>query len=661
VYEPFFVFSEIGGFLMDKKPTNEEMEQRIKELEVKALEGRQAEEVLRESEARYRSIFEHTGAATVIIEEDTTLSMANTRFENLSGYSKKEIESRMKWTDFVAGEDLERMKEYHVKRREDKCIAPNSYEFRLVDRQGNIKNILLSVGMIPGTKQSVVSLTDVTYFKQTEEKLRESEARYRAIFENNPVQTIVVDNEGKIKDVNLAKKNSGDRMPDIGKVMYKDYAGKHEIDMHTRLMKCIRSRRIKRFGKLRYGDKVLSVIIAPFSNGAIITSEDITEIKRIEEQTRKNMDMLQEVFNGIKDPLFTVEKDLSVKMFNKAASEYYQVAEPKNVLGKPCYQAFMGRSGPCEGCNILLMVSKSKGGTFRREIMDPSILEKITVYPLKEESSKVGVAIIQVTDSTETRQIERQLMQSEKLASLGLLVAGIAHEINNPNNFISFNIPILRDYLNGLIPIIDDYVEDHQDFGLFGMSYPEFRKDIFKLLDNMEHGSCRINATVSRLKEFIQRRDRGEKRRVNLKKVIENVVDICQAQIKKMVKTLEVSVPKDLPPIFTDPQALEQILINLLINAAQAADKEDSCVRINVVPEKTRRNRLMIEVKDNGCGMDDETTRKIFDPFFTSKAPGTGTGLGLYVCHNLIDGIGGLIKVESKPGKGSTFTVILPG
>ncbi|RZB30628.1 MAG: hypothetical protein SRB1_02908 [Desulfobacteraceae bacterium Eth-SRB1] len=492
--------------------------------------------------------------------------------------------------------------------------------------------------------------------RQAEEML----TRYRAMFENNPVQTVVVDNEGKIKDVNLAKKNSCERMPDIGDVMYKDYAGKHEIDMHARLMKCIQSHRIKKFDKLRYGDRFLSVTIAPFSRGAIITSEDITEIKHSEEQNRKSLTMLQTIFDGVRDPLITVERDLSVKMLNRAACEYHQVTEPEDVLGKPCYKAFKGRSVPCKGCNIPSAVSNGKDATFEQKgNKGSSISEKVAIYSLKGKDSGLGAAIIQITDMTEARRTERQLMKSEKLSSLGLLVSGIAHEINNPNNFISFNIPILRDYLKELIPIIDDYVEGHQDFALFGMSYPEFRKDIFKLLDNMEHGSHRINATVSRLKEFTQRRDRGEKRRVDLKEVIEKGIAICKSQIDKMVKFLEVSIPEDLPPIFTDPQSLEQVLINLLLNAAQAADKEDSRVRINVVPGKTRRDHLMIEVSDNGCGMDDETIKKIFDPFFTNKTPGTGTGLGLYVCHNLIDGLGGRIKVKSAPGEGSTFQIIL--
>jgi two-component system cell cycle sensor histidine kinase/response regulator CckA len=143
-----------------------------------------AEKALRESEAKYRSVFEKTGTATVIIEEDMTISMANTEFEKLSGMSKQEIEGKMKWTEFVAGEDLEKMKRYHTERREKGMQAPGQYEFRFIDKQGNIKHVFINVGVISGTKKSVASLTDITEHKRIEEALRESEEKYRLLVEN---------------------------------------------------------------------------------------------------------------------------------------------------------------------------------------------------------------------------------------------------------------------------------------------------------------------------------------------------------------------------------------------------------------------------------------------------------------------------------------------
>ena len=146
---------------------------------------------------------------------------------------------------------------------------------------------------------------------------------------------------------------------------------------------------------------------------------------------------------------------------------------------------------------------------------------------------------------------------------------------------------------------------------------------------------------------------------MDINRVIEKSLAISRGKIERMVKSFEVNAPQNLPTIRTDSEILEQVLINLLVNAAQAADKEDSWVKLNVLTENKDRGHLIIEVSDNGCGMDDITRKKIFDPFFTTKPAGEGTGLGLYVCHNLLEGLGGRIEVESEPGKGSKFRVIL--
>lgn len=260
---------------------------------------------------------------------------------------------------------------------------------------------------------------------------------------------------------------------------------------------------------------------------------------------------------------------------------------------------------------------------------------------------------------TKEKLTEIQLGQSKNLASLGLFVSGIAHELGNLNNCLTFNIPILRAYLKVLIPILDDYAKREQDFELFGMSYPDFREDVFKILDSIEHASNRIVETGSGLREFIKMASEEKRRSVDVGKVIKKSVDVCRGQIRRKVKSFEINIADDLPTIHTDPLALEQVLINLLINAAQAVDSEDSLVVLSAKLGNKLRDYLIIEVSDNGCGMDEETREKIFDPFYTTKEDMKGSGLGLFVSKNLIEDLGGLIEVESKVGKGSTFRVTL--
>jgi signal transduction histidine kinase len=218
----------------------------------------------------------------------------------------------------------------------------------------------------------------------------------------------------------------------------------------------------------------------------------------------------------------------------------------------------------------------------------------------------------------------------------------------------------MRSYLQELIPIIDEYAKAHQDFELFGMSYPEFRKDIFKLLDNIEHGAKRINNTVSELREFSRRKDKVRLDWVDIEQVIDKGIALSRNKIRRMVKSLEINIADDMPLAYTDPEILEQVLINLLINAAQAANKADSWIKVKVSLGTVWQGHLIIEVSDNGAGMDKETRQKVFDPFFTTKPLREGTGMGLYLCHNFVELLGGRIEVESELGIGSTFKVVLP-
>ena len=203
------------------------------------------------------------------------------------------------------------------------------------------------------------------------------------------------------------------------------------------------------------------------------------------------------------------------------------------------------------------------------------------------------------------------------------------------------------------------------------MTYTEFREDIFELLDNVQHGSKQIKSIVQDLKVF-SRADREKKssgdgkddkpEKIDLRPVFEKVISFCRAKIERNVKTFNVQMPEKLPEVPVESQLLEQILINLLINAAEAFDqpaRENSMVNLSVSTDDAKKSQLIIEVKDNGKGMDEKTKEKIFDPFFTTKFLEGGTGLGMYIVHNLIEKIGAKIEIDSRPGQGSSFKVKL--
>ncbi|GAB4306626.1 MAG: hypothetical protein Kow0019_01670 [Methanobacteriaceae archaeon] len=185
---------------------------------------KKTEKALKESENYYRTIFENTGTATVIIEDDTTISMVNSEFEKLSGYSREEIENKKSWTEFVYEEDLKQMLEYHSLRRTGGKKAPRTYEFRFINKNKVLKYIFLNVAVIPGTKKSVASLLDVTQRKYAEEDLKKSEEKYRLVVETASEGIVVLDWKGKIVDIN-------NRALEMAGLVKKDMINKNFIEI----------------------------------------------------------------------------------------------------------------------------------------------------------------------------------------------------------------------------------------------------------------------------------------------------------------------------------------------------------------------------------------------------------------------------------------------
>ena len=387
---------------------------------------------------------------------------------------------------------------------------------------------------------------------------------------------------------------------------------------------------------------------------------EIEERRQIEDHLRKNRNTLQTVIDGISDSLILVDKDMQIRMLNRVAAETYHIDSLDSVIGKLCYHEF-GGIGSCEECIIPGAVQRGESYTYERQgLADAERLERFTIYPVTETDDASGGAIIRICDITEEKRFEQQLVQSEKMASLGILVSSIGHEINNPNNFITFNIPILREYLEALIQISDQYAGTQSDLELFHMSYDEFRMDVFKLVSNIEHGASRISNFVSNLREFSQSNGNREKVWLELPVVIDKVLSICRSQIKKRIRDFTVDIPAGQPRIYAEEYSMEQVLLNLIVNAVQAADKADAGVRLSASTGDSWRDTTIITVSDNGCGIDEKNLGKIFNPFYTTKSASEGTGLGLYVCHNLVQRLGGRIETESKKGEGSTFTIFLP-
>lgn len=200
------------------------LQARVRDLEVSEARWKKAEETLMESERKYRTIFENTGAATILIDRDTTIIMVNTEYEKLTNIPREEVEGKRSWTEFIHPDDLRQMVEYHYRRRSDPSLAPRNYEARVVNKHGDIRYCYLTVAVIPGTNQSVASLLDITERINAEDALRTSEEKYRLLVETMNDGLGVQDEHGLVTYVN-------DRMCQMIGYSRKELIGRSVIEL----------------------------------------------------------------------------------------------------------------------------------------------------------------------------------------------------------------------------------------------------------------------------------------------------------------------------------------------------------------------------------------------------------------------------------------------
>jgi PAS domain S-box-containing protein len=277
------------------------------------------EDALTESEIRYRTIFENTGTAMVIIEEDTMVGFANKEFFRLTGYSQDDIDSRKSWTEFVYEDDLNRMIEQHKIRRTGSGDALRQYEFRLITKSGEIRNMLLTIEMFPGTKRSIASLIDITDRKRIEEALRESESKYRNLSETTHDVIVTTDFEGKITYANPAAKKLVGVQEIIGKSM-RDFMHPDLVPKHQKMLE---ARRQGFSDILSYewhfispndGSSVSLDVISslhldhgkPF--GVLFNAWDITDRRRVEEALRESEEKYRVVAEGASDGIAIIRE-----------------------------------------------------------------------------------------------------------------------------------------------------------------------------------------------------------------------------------------------------------------------------------------------------------------------------------------------------------------
>ncbi|MFH1075226.1 MAG: ATP-binding protein [Pseudomonadota bacterium] len=253
-----------------------------------------------------------------------------------------------------------------------------------------------------------------------------------------------------------------------------------------------------------------------------------------------------------------------------------------------------------------------------------------------------------------------QLINAERLSSLGTLVAGVAHEINNPNNFIMFNVSLLIDrYWKEVKPALKEYSDRHPVWKIGDLTFSELCNDMEEIFHDIRTGSSRIKGIVENLKDFARIDNGGAGEAFDISECVDRAVKIGGVSIRNKIQDFTCTVDPNMPAIVGHRQRIEQVIINIMLNAISALDgRKESIVRLHAF--LASQTTIRIDVEDNGVGMCSEVASRIFDPFFTTRKESGGTGLGLSVSYGIVRDHGGKILVESNQGKGTRFSVLLP-
>jgi PAS domain S-box-containing protein len=425
---------------------------------------------------------------------------------------------------------------------------------------------------------------------------------------------------------------------------------------------------------------------------------------------------LRIVIDSLKEEIISLDRDLRIISVNKAFARRYQ-SDPQDLAGKDFTdQSFTG----CEFLHdeeirslIADVFDKAVGQKTMFTSMDAQglpVYRQIQCLPVQDENGDAFKIVVVSQDVTEERRkaeeiqdlneqllatsakIEAQndelkntlkrleetqahMIQSEKMASIGQLAAGVAHEINNPTGFVSSNLKTLLDYQQDISELIDKYhafTDSLKSNGNFASLSDEIRdniqeikafeddidieyilEDVTDLIGDCREGTDRIKKIVLDLKDFAHP---GEDKiqTLDINNGLESTLNVVNNEIK-----YKATVQKDfgdIPAIKGYPQQLNQVFMNILVNAAQAIEKKgEIAIRTSKVDDQVE-----VKISDTGSGIPEENLQKIFDPFFTTKDVGKGTGLGMNIAYNIVKKHHGTIAVDSQVGKGTTFTIRLP-
>ncbi len=607
-------------------------------------ERRELQEALIRSEDKYRSLVEGDLYPISIIDNQGVIRYCNNVMATMFNYPQP---SSLLGRDFIEllhpGDrqtfaDLTRNLD-----KERSAPSEQTLEFRGLASDDSTMDIRATMGLISydGRPAFQAILEDVTQRKQTEQALKDSEERYRTLVEGANDAVFLETFDGHIVDINTKacemlgytrsellhlimadlvhqddgqlekeEKKEGEPSQHREEIMIRKDGNQMPVEVNTSIL------RLK-------GEKYLMSVVRDITQ----RKEKELRQKHLEQAIIESKKRLMAVFDGIMSPLAITDLDHNIIMVNKATASLFGDKIPR-LLGRKCYEAFRKESEPCPNCPVSETIRTSKPS--HRLSTNPIVnrtLEEYT-YPIFDASGNLSLIINYGIDVTDKIKMERQLVQADKMASLGTLAAGIAHEIRNPMATVNLNTQILLRDL--------DVGEEHQVYML------DIQKEVKK-----------IERIISEILEFSKPRP-AHLVENNINEVVLSVHELTRVQLRRDDLRVHFNLADHLPAVLIDPAQISQVVINLVINAMQAMPDGGDLTVTTQTDSTTRRVELL--VGDTGLGIPNENLSKIFDPFFTNKPE--GTGLGLSIARQILDKNQAAIRVSSKEGQGTVFRIL---
>jgi two-component system, NtrC family, sensor kinase len=353
-------------------------------------------------------------------------------------------------------------------------------------------------------------------------------------------------------------------------------------------------------------------------------------LEKYADEILKSKNLLQSVFDGITDPVVLMDRKGKIKVVNKAFRQRYNLSMDQIIDRRP--GDFLDRNCCPLACCEDIFVSLPDHPISREIQMTGGEIFLIYFYPIRVDGRDTESVVCYVKDITEQRKMETKIQHTEKIASIGQLAAGIAHEINNPLGVILCHLDLIKDD-----PTLS----------------PEVRADLETI--EKHAGNCRT--IISDLLKFAHQHA-SVKEPISINALVEEVAFMVSGQFRKQQIDIALHLDREIPVVTVDADKMKQVFLNMLLNSAQAIGENGTITLLSRYNSDSRMVQIVVE--DSGPGIPADILDKIFDPFFTTKPPGKGTGLGLSISYGIIQDHNGDITAESLPGRPTRFVISLP-